>query len=250
MNRHRLLKLFLVCFVGAVPSQVLRAAELPPLPSIQTQVKDMERKSTAEKKPSPFSKQELAIMKQSAKELAKAMPSPGLKPGQPAPDFELANAFGQKVRLSEQLKKGPVILSFYRGAWCPFCTIQLNALHQSMPHFKKYDAQLILVTPQKPDHSLAQIEKAKYQFEILSDLDSEVMKQYKLFFKVSPALIKVYLKHGLDIESFNGKDRAVLPVPGTFVIDQKGIIRAAFGDSDYQKRMEPAAIVAALKKLN
>ncbi len=249
MNMHRFLKLFLVYFVSAIPNQAVRAAESPPLPSIQSQVKEMEKKSAAEKKPSPFSKQELAIMKQSTKELAKAMPSPGLKPGQTAPDFELSNAFGQKIRLSEQLKKGPVILSFYRGAWCPFCSIQLNALHQSIPYFKKYDAQLILVTPQKPDHSLAQIEKAKYEFEILSDLDSEVMKQYKLFFKLSPALVKVYLKHDLDIESFNGKDRAVLPVPGTFVIDKKGIIRAAFADTDYKKRMEPTAIVEALKKL-
>jgi len=161
----------------------------------------------------------------------------------------LPNAYGKKVSLYSQLKKGPVILTFYRGAWCPFCNIELHALKKSMPWFKKYKAQVIAVTPQKPDQSLSQIKKAKYPFKILSDLDSKVMKAYKLYFRLDPALVLLYKKHGLDVESYNGKGRTVLPVPGTFVIDQQGIIRAAFSNVDYKVRMEPAAILAALKKL-
>ena len=118
-----------------------------------------------------------------------------------------------------------------------------------MPHFKKYGAQLILVTPQTPDKSKGQIEKDKYTFEVLSDLDSKVMKQYKLFYKLDSELVRVYKKLGLDVESFNGKGRNVLPIAGTFVIDKKGIIRAVHADVDYKKRMEPQEIIDALKKL-
>lgn len=90
-----------------------------------------------QKKAGGFSKSDKATMKKSGEFLAKQMPSPGLKVGDKAPDFTLKNAFGKKVTLSKVLKKGPVILSFYRGAWCPFCNLQLHTLHKSMPAFKK-----------------------------------------------------------------------------------------------------------------
>jgi len=110
-----------------------------------------------------------------AMDLEKAMPEPGLKVGMSAPDFQLSNAFGEKVKLSKRLVDWPVVLAFYRGAWCPFCNIELNALQSSLPYFKKYNATLIAVTPQKPDKSKEQLEKAEYTFEVLSDLDDRVI---------------------------------------------------------------------------
>ncbi len=196
-----------------------------------------------------FSEQDMAVMKKAAQDLARNMPAPGLKVGDRAPLFTLPNAFGKKISLQDALKKGPVILVFYRGAWCPFCNIQLHALHQSMPAFKQYGARLITVTPQKPDKSKEQLTKSKYPFDVLSDLDSKVMQDYKLYYELPADLIAVYKKLGLDIEAFNGKGRNVLPVPGTYVIDKAGIIRAAYADTDYKKRMEPQAIVDALSKL-
>jgi len=190
-----------------------------------------------------------AIMQQAAKNLAKAMPNPGLKVGDHAPDFSLPNAYGKQLKLSTLLKQGPVIINFYRGAWCPFCNLELHALKAHLPRFKKYGATLISITPQKPDKSLQQIKKDKFAFDILSDLDSHVIKQYKLFFTLPPKLVTLYKKMGLNLEDFNGKGRNELPVPGTFVIDKMGIIRAAFADTDYKKRMEPDAIIDALKKL-
>lgn len=226
---------------------VVQAVE--PVPSYQQALENFIAKGKKKKKGGGFSQSDKAVMKKSGEKLARQMPSPGLKVGDKAPDFVLKNAFGKKVKLSEVLKGGPVILSFYRGAWCPFCNLQLNVLHKSMPYFKKYGAQLILVTPQMPDKSKGQIEKAEYSFEVLSDLDSNVMKQYKLFYRPDDELVRVYKKNGLDIESFNGKGRNVLPVPGTYVIDKKSIIRAAYADTDYKKRMEPQAIIDALKQL-
>jgi len=242
-------KLFTLVSLSLLFLPLFEVQALEPVPSYQEALDQFKCQRKQNKKGSGFSKSDKATMKKSGEDLAKSMSSPGLKLGEKAPDFTLTNAFGQKVKLSVVLKNGPVILSFYRGAWCPYCNLQLHTLHKSMPHFKKYGAQLILVTPQTPDKSKGQIEKDKYTFEVLSDLDSKVMKQYKLFYKMDSELVRVYKKLGLDVESFNGKGRNVLPVPGTFVIDKKSIIRAVHADVDYKKRMEPQEIIDALKKL-
>jgi len=196
-----------------------------------------------------FSAQEKQVMKQAADALAKELPDPGLKVGAKAPEINLKNAFGKKISLYAELKKGPVILVFYRGAWCPFCNLHLHVLQKNIPNFKKYNAQLIAVTPQKPDKSAGQIKKDKFPFEVLSDTDSQVMKAYNLYYELNDELVKVYKKHDLDVEAFNGKGRNVLPVPGTFVINGKGIIRGAHAETDYKERMEPEEILNILKDL-
>ena len=206
-------------------------------------------KSLANTKGPKFSDKEKQIMEDAAKALKAKMPNPGLKVGSKAPDFTLGNAFGKKVTLSTQLKQGPVVLVFYRGAWCPFCNLHLKSLNDSLPQFKQYGASLITVTPQTPDKSAGQLKKAGYPFEVLSDLDSTVMKDYKLYFELDPELVKLYKAKGLDLEAFNGKGRNLLPIPGSFVIAQDGTIVAMHADTDYKERMEPADIVAALKQL-
>ena len=214
------------------------------LPGYQKEVSEFlekqKRKSIDEK--------DKAIMTKAALDLSRAMPDPGLRPGVRAPDFTLVNAFGKEVKLSEQLKKGPVVLAFYRGAWCPFCNIELNVLQRSLTHFKEYDANLIAVTPQRPDKSKEQLEKAEYSFEILSDLDDSVMKSYNLYFEIPRELHELYKnRFGFDVTDYNGKGRLGLPVPGTFVIGRDGVIRASFAKTDYKKRMDPGDIVEALK---
>ena len=201
------------------------------------------------KQPSPFTAEERGIMKQAGVRLANKLPSPGIAVGESAPDFTLTDAFGVQVNLKENLKKGPVVLVFYRGAWCPFCNLHLHALKSRIDDFKKYNAQLIAVTPQQPDKSAVQVKEKSLPFKVLSDLDSQVMKNYRLYFELDPQLVAIYKRVGLDVESFNGKGRNVLPVPGTFVIDQKGVVRAMQAETDYTKRMEPDDIVEALKKL-
>lgn len=194
--------------------------------------------------------QDRKIMQQAAEDLARRLPDPGIAVGERAPDFTLNDAFGRPVRLYDRLRDGPVVLVFYRGAWCPFCNLHLRTLHASSPAFQAHGAQLLLVTPQRPDKSREQLEKSGYPFEVLSDLDSAVMQAYNLYFELSPELLAVYTKLGLNIEDFNGTGRNVLPVPGTFVIDRQGIIRAMHADTDYRERMEPAAIVEALAGLD
>ena len=243
MNRFLIHTLFASTFLFA-GSLLANEINENTLPSFQEEVKEFLDKRSGKK----IDEKDRSIMIKAAQDLDRAMPDPGLKAGEKAPDFTLVNAFGKEVRLSEQLKKGPVILTFYRGAWCPFCNLELNALQGSLPHFKKYNASLIAVTPQRPDKSNEQIKKAKYTFEVLSDLDDSVMKSYKLFFEVPQELHELYRnRFNFDITDYNGKDRLGLPVPGTFVISQDGVIRAAYAKTDYKKRMEPKDILEALK---
>ncbi len=240
---------------NGMTASLLAAVLLMPILGMAEQVPSYQQsleKQQAEraKQPSPFSDEDRAIMKRTGEALASRMPDPGIKVGERAPDFTLPNAYGNKVSLSESLKEGPVVLVFYRGAWCPFCNMHLHILQQSVPLFEKYGARLITITPQTPDKSAAQIKKDGLPFEVLSDLDSSVMKAFHLYFELDDELVKVYRKHGLDIEAFNGAGRNVLPVPGTFVIDRDGVVVAMQADPDYTKRMEPQAIIEALQKLS
>ena len=221
-----------------------------PLPNYQEAVAQMQAEKKASGQSSKYSEQDRQIMQNASAQLAAAMPAPGLKAGERAPDFTLSDAQGNEVTLSTLLKHGPVILTFYRGAWCPYCNLQLKQLSASLSQFEYYGAQLVAVTPQLPDKSLEQVNKAGYPFAILSDLDSQVMRDYNLYFEVPPDLSDVY-KHtmGLDLADYNGTGRYVLPVPGTFVIDSRGIIRGAFAKTDYTQRMEPSAILEILKTM-
>ncbi len=199
--------------------------------------------------PSKYSKEEQKIMKEAVVSLAKSHPNPGIQVGEKAPYFNLKNAFNQEINLYDELKKGPVVLVFYRGAWCPFCNIHLQVLQESLGEFKKYGAQLITVTPQTPDKSTEQIKKDAYHFEVLSDSDNNVMKEYKLYFEVSKEVLNIYKKHGLDIEAYNGKNHRALPIPGSFVIDTNGVVRAMQAQTDYKVRMEPKVIIETLIKI-
>ncbi len=230
-------------------ASMVQAAEAV-LPSHSEGVKEVDKQLYTGKDAIKVEPQDMAVMVKAAEDQARLMPNPGLKVGEKAPDFSLKDPKGKVVKLSAMLKKGPVVLTFYRGAWCPYCNLQMHQLKESLPQFKKYGASIIAITPQTPDKSVAQFSKEGYPFEVLSDVDYSVIKSYNLYWEV-PAEMDAAYKHafGLDVASFNGKGRLGLPVPGTFVIDQTGVIRAAFADNDYKKRMEPADILAALKQL-
>lgn len=181
--------------------------------------------------------------------LASDVASGAVNTGDCAPDFELPNAAGRTVRLSEQLAGGPVILSFYRGGWCPFCNLELRALQAHLPRFRELGAQLIAVTPESPDHSLSTAEKNGLEFEVLSDAGNRVARDYGLVMQVYEEMRPLYLQWGLDVPAYNGDDSWELPVPATYLIDSDGTVRAAAVDRDYTRRMEPSRIEASLVAL-
>jgi peroxiredoxin len=162
-----------------------------------------------------------------------------------APDFGLTNAIGKKVQLSDYLKKGPVVLTWYRGGWCPYCNMTLQYLQQQLPDIQLRGASLLALTPELPDKSISTVEKHQLQFEVLSDVGNEVAHQYGIVFKLTDAVAASYQK-GFDLHGFNGDESNELPLAATYVINQDGVIVYTFLDAEYRNRAEIADILRAL----
>jgi peroxiredoxin len=169
--------------------------------------------------------------------------------GEIAPDFTLPAATGAAVTLYSKLNKGPVILSFYRGGWCPFCNLELQALQALLPEIRALGASLIGISPETPDNSMTTAEKHQLEFDVLSDTGNKTARDYGLIFTVYEEMRPLYLKWGLDVPASNGDNSWELPVPATYVIDTNRVARAAHVDKDYTKRMEPEQIMTALRDI-
>ena len=174
--------------------------------------------------------------------------APGLAVGDHAPNFTLPDALGQPVTLADLLAQGPVVVVFYRGEWCPYCNIQVRSLQEALPRFRELGASLVAISPQAADHSLSLTEKHELAFPVLSDLDQEVIRAYRVQFTLVGDLedlqVNVFQN---DPRNQNANHSRSLPVPATFVIDRDDIVRAAFVSSDWRVRAEPANIEAALR---
>ncbi|MEO1653823.1 MAG: peroxiredoxin-like family protein [Bacteroidota bacterium] len=175
----------------------------------------------------------------------------GLPVGSKAPDFILNNASGDLVRLSDQLKKGQVVLSFFRGEWCPFCSLELLALNKIEGQIKSLNGHILSVHPQRIANSLSLTTQFDLKFEILSDPNQEVLEAYRVRFDLNKDIRRLYLDtFGFDLGLLNANGEWNLPVPATYIIDQQGIIRYRHYDHDYMERMEPQAILDALRELH
>jgi Peroxiredoxin len=182
-------------------------------------------------------------------ELKESGVAPGLKTGDQAADFRLPDATGKEITLSDELKKGPVILSFYRGGWCPYCNLELRAYQRALPQIREAGAQLIAVSPQTPDASLSTKEKDELEFIVLSDQGGKTADRYHLVFKLPDYLIKLYKQSGIDLEARNGDDSWELPKPATFVVAESGKIVFAHVSSDYKERTDPAEVIKIVQSL-
>lgn len=170
--------------------------------------------------------------------------------GDKAPNFSLINAVGETVKLSNLLQKGKVVLTFYRGAWCPYCNLQLNQYQQILKNIKEMGASLIAVSPQTPDSSLSIKEKNELEFEVLSDNGNIVARKFTAVFKNGDTPIKAMADLGYDYDSFYGDDSREIPVPAVFIIDEESIIIFAKAEGgDYRNRVEPEKIIEALKNI-
>ncbi|OIJ92213.1 alkyl hydroperoxide reductase [Streptomyces sp. MUSC 14] len=190
------------------------------------------------------------VMERAARDLAASgQAARALSTGADAPRFTLPSATGQTVVLDELLAAGPVVLTFYRGAWCPYCNLALRALQRHHDAVTARGARLVAVSPQIPDESLTLAEKHELAFDVLSDIGSDTAARYGLAFDLTDELAAVYDTFGFDLQRVNGGHARTLPLPATYVIDRDGVIRWAFVDTDYTRRAEPADILAALDSL-
>ena len=169
-----------------------------------------------------------------------------LQVGSLAPDLTLPDALNRPVRLSTLWAKGPLVLVFYRGGWCPYCNLELRAWQQQLPELQRLGAQLAAVSPQTPDNSLSTAEKNELAFAVLSDSSLQAATAFGVAFEMPPALIALYSQGGNDLAVLNGNGRWVLPVPATYVIGRDGRICFAHVDADYRARAEPRDVLAAV----
>ncbi len=168
--------------------------------------------------------------------------------GSKAPGFTLPDASGTKVSLASLLAAGPVVVSFYRGGWCPFCDLQLRAYQQVLPRLRELGAQLVAISPQLPDFVASDVKQKDLTFPVLSDVGNAVARSYGLVFHLSEATQKLQTMFGNPTPKFNGDESWELPMPGTFVLDRDGTVLLSHVDANWMKRLEPSAIVEALEK--
>jgi|APTNR8051073442_1049403.scaffolds.fasta_scaffold11046_1 peroxiredoxin len=172
-----------------------------------------------------------------------------LQEGETAPDFDLPSTAGEIVRLSERLGDGPVVLTFYRGGWCAYCSGYLSALQAALPAFRAAGAQLIAVSPQTIEASIRTVDKIGIGFLVLSDHDNAVTRQFGLVFRLPEAFRRAYAALDIDLPATNGSASFELPVPATFVIRSDRTITYAAVDADYTRRPDPGSILSHLQAM-
>ena len=156
---------------------------------------------------------------------------------------------GQPVSSSELLARGPLVVSFYRGVWCPYCNMELQALQEALPAFRELGANLVAISPQNAVNSRKSVRTNGLDFPILSDPGNETAAAFGLRFALPDYLVELYKSLKNELPAFNGDDSWTLPMPGRFVIGQDGVIRYAEVNPDYTRRPEPEDMLPALRGL-
>jgi len=197
-----------------------------------------------------ISEETLSVMDQATAQIAASrLAESSLGVGAAVADFSLPVATGAMVSLSALLIKGPVVLAFYRGGWCPYCSTELRALQAKLPEIMAAGATLVAISPQTPDNSLSTAEELDLAFTVLSDEGNHVAESFGLVFELPESLREVYQGFGIDLPAANGDTTFRLPLPATYVIGSDGIVAWRFADADYTKRAEPDDVIAILEAL-
>jgi peroxiredoxin len=174
-----------------------------------------------------------------------------LREGDRAPNFRLSSARGESVELDALLKHGPVVLSFYRGQWCPYCNLELRAYQRFLPQLEALGANLVAISPQTPDNSASTADEHELSYPVLSDVGLHVARSYGLAFDLPPELVELHRRQwDHDLTKWNGEGGWSLPIPATYVIGQDAGIALAHVDPDYRDRLQPEAVLARLRTLD
>ena len=169
--------------------------------------------------------------------------------GDSAPDFERPDLRGHRVRLAGLLRDGPVVLCFYRGGWCPFCSLELRHWQQWLERLHAAGAELVAIAPEAADQAHESAESQGLGFPVLTDANQEVGERYGLVYELPAAARDVQQRLDAPLDRINADGTWRLPVPATFVVDQGGIIRWAYAEDDYSHRAEPSEVVEAVEGL-
>jgi peroxiredoxin len=169
--------------------------------------------------------------------------------GEVAPDFELPDATGHWLNLSDLLSGGAAIVTFYRGAWCPYCNITLRALQRLSPRLKRAGARVVAISPQPRDMALAQADRNLLEFDLLHDAANRAARLYGLVYEMPPPWIAYCRARGIDIARINGTERWELPLAATYLIGRDGVVAYASVEVDQARRFDPVALMQGLRRL-
>ena len=171
------------------------------------------------------------------------------KAGDAAPEFIFRDLDGKQVASRDLLAKGPLVVSFYRGVWCPYCNLELQALQDTLPEITGRGASLIAISPQTAPNSRKSERDNKLSFPILSDVRSEVADAFGIRFALSDELVALYKSFKNDLPVFNDDPSWVLPMPARYVIGRDGVIAYAEVNPDYTHRPDPSELLPVLDRL-
>ncbi|RFU28123.1 peroxiredoxin, partial [Scytalidium lignicola] len=176
--------------------------------------------------------------------------SKAIQVGATFPSFNLSDATGKEVTLADLLAKGNgVLISFYRGSWCPYCNLELRALQKHLAEFEAKGVTLLAITPELPDASLTTAEKNELKFPVLSDVGAKLTKEIGIFWQQTQGLRGMLSGNGLDWKKQYGDDSFGVPIPATFLLDKQGVVRNEFLDADWSTRLEPTTALEWVNKL-
>lgn len=171
-----------------------------------------------------------------------------LPAGGTAPNFELADAgTGAPVNLTWAVRKAPVVLSFYRGQWCPYCNLEVRALESIAPRVRELGGEIYLIGPETEENALKLREKTGSTLPLLFDADAAVCRRFGLAFDLPEFFHDIYRAAGNDLPVANPGAGWTLPIPATFVVGQERRVVASYVNPDYRYRMEPSAVLAAVE---
>ncbi len=190
------------------------------------------------------------IMKRATAELiASGLAQRAIKAGDRAPTFALPDADGNAVSSLDLLADGPLVVSFYRGVWCPYCNMELKALEAARPQLEALGAKLIAISPQTAVNSRRSMRDNALGFPILSDTGNKVADAFGLRFALPDYLVELY-RDGFknDLAVVNGEPSWTLPMPGRFVIATDGTVLYAEVNPDYTRRPEPDELMPVLRR--
>ncbi len=177
---------------------------------------------------------------------ASTVATKAVKAGDTAPDFTLPDGNGRDVSLSEMLRRGPLVLNFFRGGWSVFCLLELHALREALPEIRSRGAEVLAISPEIGERAVSLCGREKLDFPVLTDADNSVARRFGIVHDIPESLQSLYRKWGFSLPEFNGTDHWHLPLPATYVVGTDRRIRAAVVEKDPTRRMEIKDILSAL----
>jgi peroxiredoxin len=192
----------------------------------------------------------VAVMHRATAELtASGQAQRALTVGAKLPTFTLSDSEDRAVSSADLLARGPLVITFYRGVWCPYCNMDLQAIEEVAGQMRELGASVVAISPQTPSNGAKSRAQNKLSFPILSDRNGDVAAAFGLRFRLPDDLLAIYGKFGIDLSMVNGDKSGTLPMPARYVIDRDGTVAYAEVNPDYTRRPDPAELLPVLRRL-